>query len=56
MSYNIKDFWLKFDGESGSIANEGAKLNQAALERLEMAAGVIRGEKPKPPSSDSPTK
>ena len=25
MSYNIKDFWLRFDGKPHSIANEGAK-------------------------------
>ena len=46
MSYNIKDFWLRFDGESGSTTNEGAKLNQADLENLKIVAGVINREKP----------
>jgi len=46
MSYNIKDFWLRFDGESGSIANEGANLNQGDLEKLEIVASVINREKP----------
>jgi len=46
MSYNIKDFWLRFDGEPGSITNEGAKLNQADLEKLEIVAGVINREEP----------
>jgi len=46
MSYNIKDFWLRFDGEPGSITNEGAKLNQNDLEKLEIVAGVINREKP----------
>ena len=26
-SYNIKDFWLRFDGESGSITDQGATLD-----------------------------
>jgi len=46
MSYNIKDFWLRFDGEPGSITNEGAKLNQRDLEKLEIVAEVINREKP----------
>jgi len=46
MGYNIKDFWLRFDGESGSITNEGAKLNQADLEKIKIVAGVISREKP----------
>lgn len=46
MSYNIKDFWLRFDGEPGSISDEGANLNQRDLEKLEVVAGVINREKP----------
>ena len=46
MSYNIKDFWLRFDGEPSSITNEGARLNQADLEKLKIVAGVINREKP----------
>lgn len=46
MSYNVKDFWLRFDGEPGSITNEGAALNERDLERLEVIAGVINERKP----------
>ena len=46
MSYNIKDFWLRFDGEPGSIANEGAELDKDDLEKLEIVAGIINREKP----------
>jgi len=46
MSYNIKDFWLRFDGESGSITNEGGALNEKDLERLEIIAGIINEKKP----------
>jgi len=31
MSYNIKDFWLRFDGESGSITDQGATLDRDGL-------------------------
>jgi len=41
MSYNIKDFWLRFNGESGSTTDEGAELDEDDLERLEIVAGVI---------------
>ena len=46
MSYNIKDFWLRFDGEPSSITTEGATLNQNDLEKLEIIAGVINKENP----------
>lgn len=46
MSYNIKDFWLRFDGEPGSITNEGAELDRDDLEKLEIVAEVINTEKP----------
>lgn len=46
MSYNIKDFWLRFDGESGSITNEGGGLNERDLEKLEIIAGIINKKKP----------
>lgn len=46
MSYNIKDFWLRFDGEPGSITNEGAELDKDDLEKIEIVAGVINREKP----------
>ncbi len=46
MSYNVKDFWLRFDGESGSMTDEGAALNERDLERLEVIAGVINERKP----------
>jgi len=46
MSYNIKDFWLRFDGEPGSVVNEGAALDTDDLEKLQIVAGVINREKP----------
>jgi len=46
MSYNIKDFWLRFDGEPGSISDEGADLDEGDLEKLKIVAGVINREKP----------
>lgn len=46
MSYNIKDFWLRFDGESGSITDEDGALNEKDLERLEIVAGIINEKKP----------
>ena len=46
MSYNIKDFWLRFDGEPDSITNEGAEIDQDDLEKLEIIAGVINEKKP----------
>ena len=32
MSYNIKDFWLRFDGELGSIIDEGTVLGRDDFE------------------------
>lgn len=46
MSYDIKDLWLRFDGEPGSITDQGAKLDQANLEKSKIAAGVFNREKP----------
>ena len=46
ISYNIKDFWLRFDGESGTIVNTGAELDQRDLKKLEIIADVIDKEKP----------
>jgi len=38
MSYNIKDFRLRFDGEPGTITNQGTTLDQGDLEKLEIVA------------------
>jgi len=46
MSYNIRDFWLRFDGEPGSITDQGAKLDKDDLEKLEVIADVINKKKP----------
>ena len=46
MSHNVKDFWLRFDGEPGSITDQGAKLDKDDLEKLEIVAGVINEKKP----------
>ena len=46
MSYNIKDFWLRFDGEPGSITDQGVAFDEEDLARLEIVAGVINREKP----------
>jgi len=46
MSYNIKDFWLRFDGEPSSITDEGVELDKDDLEKLKIVAGVINREKP----------
>jgi len=46
MSYNVKDFWLRFDGEPGSITDQGTKLDKDDLEKLEIVAGVINEKKP----------
>ena len=46
MSYNIKDFWLRFDGEPGSITNEGSELDKDDLEKLEIVAGVVNRKNP----------
>ena len=46
MSYDVKDFWLRFDGEPGSITDQGAKLDKDDLEKLEVVAGIINEKKP----------
>jgi len=46
MSYNIKDFWLRFDGEPGSITLQGTELDRDDLKKLEVVAGVINKKKP----------
>ena len=46
MSYNIKDFWLRFDGKPGTITDQGAKLDQDDHKKLRIAAGIINKEKP----------
>ena len=46
MSYNIENFWLRFDGEPSSIIAEGAELDNDDLEKLEIVAGLINKEKP----------
>ena len=46
MSYNIKDFWLRFDGEPETITSEGAVLDRDDLEKLEIIAAVINEKKP----------
>jgi len=46
MSYNIKDFWLRFDGEPGSITNQGGELEKDDFEKLQIVAGLINREKP----------
>ena len=46
MSYNIENFWLRFDGEPGSITDQGAAFDEEDLARLEIVAGVINREKP----------
>ena len=43
MAYNIK---VRFDGEPGSITDQGAKLDQDDLEKLEVVAGIINKKKP----------
>jgi len=46
MSYNIKDFWLRFDGEPGSIMDQGGKLDKDDLEKLQIIARVINEKRP----------
>ncbi len=46
MSYNIKDFWLRFDGEPGTITDKGAELNQDDLKKLEIIASIVNEKKP----------
>lgn len=46
MSYNIKDFWLRFDGESGTVTEKGSTLDQGDLLKLEIVGAVINQKKP----------
>lgn len=46
MNYNIKDFWLRFDGESNTITTQGAELDKDDLEKLEIIANIINEKKP----------
>ena len=46
MSYNIENFWFRFDGESGTITTQGAELDKDDLERLEIIADVIDQKEP----------
>ena len=46
ISYNIKDFWLRFDGEPGSIIDQGGELDRDDLKKLEIVADIINKEKP----------
>jgi len=47
MSYNIKDFWLRFDGEPQIIVpGEGAMLEQEDLSQIATVAGVINRVNP----------
>lgn len=46
MSYNIENFWLRFDGEPGSITDQGAAFDEEDLARLEIVAGIINERKP----------
>lgn len=46
VSYNIKDFWLRFDGGPGTITNEGAELDVDDLEKLDVVATIINEKKP----------
>lgn len=46
MSYNIKDFWLRFDGEPSSMTDQGAELDRDDLQKIEIVAAVINEKKP----------
>lgn len=46
MTYNIKDFWLRFDGEPNTITNQGAELDRDDFNKLQIAAGIINSKKP----------
>ncbi len=41
MSYNIENFWLRFDGKSGTITSQGAELDKDDLKKLEIIASII---------------
>lgn len=44
MSYNIKNLWLRFDGEPSTIVDQGAELGPDDLEKLEIVAGIINNK------------
>ncbi len=46
MSYNIENFWLKFDGQSGTITSQGAELDRDDLKKLEIISGIIDKKEP----------
>lgn len=46
MTWNIKDFWLKFDGESGEITQEGGKLDDKDLVPLNIISSIILAKEP----------
>jgi len=46
MSYNIKDFWLRFDRELGNIMDQGAELDKDDLKKLEVIAEIINAKRP----------
>ncbi|GEM_PF-2350497 len=41
MNYNLKDFWLCFDGEPGVFFDEGSSLDWKDLKRIAVASFVI---------------
>lgn len=45
ITYNIKDFWLKFNEKPGSVTSEGAEPGHDDLQKLEIIAAVINQEK-----------
>jgi endonuclease/exonuclease/phosphatase family metal-dependent hydrolase len=46
MSYNIKNFWLRFDGQPGAIKTEGGDFQEKDAEKLNIIASLIREKKP----------
>jgi len=46
MTYNIKGFWLKFDGEPGVMTLESGRLSIKDLERLNIISSVISSKQP----------
>ncbi len=46
MTYNIKDFWLRFDGEPGVMTLEGGTISNKDLERLSIISSVISSKQP----------
>ena len=46
MSYNIKDFWLRFDGQSGVITQEGGVIANKDMEKLNVISSLILSKQP----------